>query len=86
VQARTDADPRVQAARAAQRTARDSAQAAALQAAYEHLREAVRLEQHGALAQAFDAAHDIARACRVGSLDAVVAAAELRTHLIERLG
>ena len=37
----------------------------------------------GELAAEFDAIHSVARAIEVGSVDRVIAAAELRPHLIE---
>jgi acetyl-CoA carboxylase carboxyltransferase component len=85
VQARTDADTRLQAAAGALRAARGPEHAAALTAELERVREQVTLEQHGAVARAFDAVHTVERARAVGSLDAIVAVADLRRRLIERL-
>jgi hypothetical protein len=42
----------------------------------------VRAEKISELAAEFDAVHDINRAVRVGSVDEVIAAAELRPKLI----
>jgi len=85
VQARAEADPRLQAALAALRAARDPEQAAALRAAAESLREEIALAQHREVARAFDAVHTVERAHAVGSLDRIVAVGDLRRCLIERL-
>ena len=85
VRARTEADPRLRAGREALARARDPERAAALAAQLERVREQVGLEQHGAVAREFDAVHTVERARAVGSLDAVVAVAELRRHLINQL-
>jgi acetyl-CoA carboxylase carboxyltransferase component len=83
--ARSDADPRLAAARAALRAERDPDRAAALRAGLDRLREQIELEQHGEIAGAFDAIHTVERALAVGSLDRIVAPADLRRCLIERL-
>ena len=44
---------------------------------------AVRAEMVGEVAEAFDAVHDVERALRVGSLDRIIAAAELRPYLVD---
>ena len=46
------------------------------------LRSAVRSEKLGEVAAEFEAVHDIARAQRVGSVHAIVPAAELRPRLV----
>jgi hypothetical protein len=46
------------------------------------LRSAVRSEKLGEVAAEFEQVHDIARALAVGSVHAIVPAAELRPHLI----
>ncbi|HWM12681.1 MAG TPA: hypothetical protein VNO82_25195, partial [Solirubrobacteraceae bacterium] len=43
----------------------------------------VRSEKLGELAAEFDAIHSVRRAVEVGSVDRVIAAADLRPHLIE---
>ena len=85
LQARTDADPRLQAARAALRAERDPERAAALRGEVERLREEIALAQHREVASAFDAVHTVERAHAVGSLDRIIAVGELRRSLIERL-
>ncbi len=85
VRARTETDPRVQAARTALARVRDRPRAVALAAALERLRETVGREQHAAVAQEFDAVHTVERALAVGSLDAIVTAETLRAHLIAQL-
>jgi acetyl/propionyl-CoA carboxylase alpha subunit/acetyl-CoA carboxylase carboxyltransferase component len=85
VWARTESDPRLQAARAALRAERDPERSALQRAALERLREQIALEQHGAVAREFDAAHSVERALAVGSLDRIVAVADLRRYIIDRL-
>jgi acetyl/propionyl-CoA carboxylase alpha subunit/acetyl-CoA carboxylase carboxyltransferase component len=85
VRARTESDPRLQAAHAALRAERDPDRAAQQRAALDRLREETTLKQHGAVAQAFDAVHTVERARAVGSLDRIIPVSELRRCLIERL-
>jgi acetyl-CoA carboxylase carboxyltransferase component len=85
VQARTESDPRLHAARAALRAERDPDRAAAGRAALDRLREQIALEQHGEVARAFDAVHTVERARAVGSLEQIVPLADLRHHLIAKL-
>jgi len=85
VQARTESDPRLHAARAALRSERDADRAAARRVALEELRQQIALEQHGEVARTFDSVHTVERARAVGSLDHVVPVADLRRLLIERL-
>ncbi|MGC0417363.1 acetyl/propionyl-CoA carboxylase alpha subunit/acetyl-CoA carboxylase carboxyltransferase component [Embleya sp. AB8] len=84
VGARTAADPRVCAleARAAAATGADRV---ALTAELDELRATVRAEKLGEVAAEFDRVHDIRRAVEVGSVDAVIAAAELRPRIIEAI-
>ncbi len=84
VDARTAADPRVAGleARAAEA---DEAQRAVLAAELEQVRAAVRAETLGAVATEFDRVHSIHRAVEVGSVDAVIAAADLRPRVVEAL-
>jgi acetyl-CoA carboxylase carboxyltransferase component len=81
VDARTAADPRVRDldARAA---AAAGVERAALTAELDELRASVRAEKLGEVATQFDRVHDIRRAVRVGSVDAVIPAAELRPRII----
>jgi hypothetical protein len=75
IRARALADPRVAALRAAggPRDAIEAAEARAL--ADEQARFAAR----------FDAVHTVDRALRVGSLEAIVAARDVRAHLVAQL-
>ena len=84
VDARTAADPRVREleARVAASTGPDRA---ALLAELDELRSSVRAEKLGEVAAEFDAVHDIRRAVEVGSVDAVIPAAELRPRIIEAI-
>ncbi len=84
VDARTAADPRVQEleARAAAGT---GAERAALTAELDELRASVRAEKLGEMATEFDGVHSIRRAVEVGSVDAVIGAAEMRPRIIEAI-
>jgi acetyl/propionyl-CoA carboxylase alpha subunit/acetyl-CoA carboxylase carboxyltransferase component len=76
VETRTRKDPRViEAERAA-------AAGGVARARLGEVIAAVRAEMVGQVAEAFDAVHDVDRALRVGSLDRVISAAELRPYLI----
>jgi hypothetical protein len=84
VDARTAADPRVRdhqdrlaAASGIDRTA--------LTAELNVLRTSVRAEKLGEVAAEFDRVHSIRRAVEVGSVDAVIRAAELRPRIIEAI-
>ncbi|WP_433124790.1 carboxyl transferase domain-containing protein [Micromonospora sp. CA-240977] len=85
VNARTAADPRVRdlEARAA---AAAGTERAALTAELDEVRSSVRAEKLGEVATEFDRVHNIQRAVEVGSVDAVVRAAELRPRIIEAIG
>ncbi len=84
VNARVAADPRVREleARAAAATGADRA---TLTAELDELRSSVRAEKVGEVAAEFDRVHDIRRAVEVGSVDAVIRAAELRPRIIEAI-
>ncbi|WP_173095836.1 carboxyl transferase domain-containing protein [Actinomadura verrucosospora] len=84
VDARTAADPRVRdlEARVAPAT---GAERATLTAELDELRSSVRAEKLGEVAAEFDRVHDIRRAVEVGSVDAVIGAAELRPRIIEAI-
>lgn len=58
---------------------------AALTAELEELRSSVRTEKLGEVATEFNRVHDIQRAVEVGSVDAVISAAELRPRIIETI-
>ena len=84
VNARTSADPRVQELEG--RTAEASgADRAALIAELEEVRASVRSEKLGEVATEFDRVHSIRRAVEVGSVDAVISAAEMRPRVIEAI-
>ncbi|MFG1952056.1 carboxyl transferase domain-containing protein [Micromonospora sp. NPDC048830] len=84
VDRRTAADPRVRdlEARAAAASGTDRA---ALTAELDELRSSVRAEKLGEVAAEFDRVHNIQRAVEVGSVDAVIRAAELRPRVIEAI-
>ncbi|MBK7721950.1 MAG: hypothetical protein IPI32_06945 [Austwickia sp.] len=84
VKVRTDRDERVVAARAALGTA-TGAEAGPLRARLAEVTEAVRSEKLGQVADEFDAIHTIERAQRVGSVDEIIAASDVRPWIIEAL-
>jgi acetyl-CoA carboxylase carboxyltransferase component len=81
VNKRTAADPRVRELDARLASA-DEVEQGHLRVELASLRSAVRSEKLGEVAAEFEAVHDIARAQRVGSVHAIVPAAELRPRLI----
>lgn len=84
VNARTAADPRIQdlETRAANAAGTDRAE---LTAELDELRSSVRAEKLGDVAAEFDKVHNIHRAVEVGSVDAVIRAAEMRPRIIEAI-
>lgn len=84
VNARTAADARVRdlETRAGAATGTERA---ALTAELDELRSSVRAEKLGEVATEFDRVHNIQRAVEVGSVDAVIRAAELRPRIIEAI-
>ncbi|HEV7961991.1 MAG TPA: carboxyl transferase domain-containing protein, partial [Actinoplanes sp.] len=84
VNARTAADPRVRDLEA-RVAAAAGADRAALTAELDELRSSVRAEKLGEVATEFDRVHNIQRAVEVGSVDAVIRAAELRPRIIEAI-
>ncbi|WP_433342637.1 carboxyl transferase domain-containing protein [Micromonospora sp. CA-111912] len=84
VNARTAADPRVRDLEA-RVAAASGADRAALTAELDELRATVRPEKLGEVATEFDRVHNIQRAVEVGSVDAVIRAAELRPRIIESI-
>ncbi|MFF3867592.1 carboxyl transferase domain-containing protein [Micromonospora sp. NPDC001898] len=84
VNARTAADPRVRDLEA-RVAAASGADRAALTAELDELRSTVRPEKLGEVAAEFDRVHNIQRAVEVGSVDAVIRAAELRPRIIESI-
>ncbi|MEN3615562.1 carboxyl transferase domain-containing protein [Plantactinospora sp. ZYX-F-223] len=84
VDARTAADPRVRDLEARVASA-SGADRAALTAELDELRTSVRTEKLGEVAAEFDRVHNIQRAVEVGSVDAVIRAADLRPRVIEAI-
>ncbi|ASO20505.1 acetyl/propionyl-CoA carboxylase alpha subunit/acetyl-CoA carboxylase carboxyltransferase component [Actinoalloteichus hoggarensis] len=85
VNRRTAADPRV-ADLEARLGAAAGAERAELSATLAEVRSAVRAEKLADVATEFDRVHSVQRAIEVGSVDAVVRAAELRPRIIEAIG
>ncbi|MGY1590729.1 carboxyl transferase domain-containing protein [Geodermatophilus sp. SYSU D00708] len=81
VDKRTGADPRVRELETALASA-DPVEQARLRAELAGVRSAVRSEKLGEVADEFESVHDIERARRVGSVHAIIPAAELRPRLI----
>jgi acetyl-CoA carboxylase carboxyltransferase component len=84
VKQRTDADPRVRAARKAVDAAAGT-DAARLRGTLAEVAEQVRSEKLGEVAAEFDAIHTVERALRVGSVDRIIAARELRPYVVDAL-
>ncbi|MGI5150202.1 carboxyl transferase domain-containing protein [Plantactinospora sp. CA-294935] len=84
VDARTAADPRVRDLETRVASA-SGADRAALTAELDELRTSVRTEKLGEVAAEFDRVHNIQRAVEVGSVDAVIRAADLRPRVIEAI-
>ena len=84
VNTRTAADPRVKdlEGRLAESSGTDRA---TLAAELEEVRASVRSEKLGEVAAEFDRVHSIQRAVEVGSVDAVISAAEMRPRIIEAI-
>jgi acetyl-CoA carboxylase carboxyltransferase component len=86
VQARTKADPRVvDAARRVETLAGRDDESQKARRELHALTESVRSEKLGEVAQEFDEVHSIRRALDVGSVDRIIAAANLRPYLIGAL-
>jgi acetyl/propionyl-CoA carboxylase alpha subunit/acetyl-CoA carboxylase carboxyltransferase component len=84
VNGRTAADPRVRDLEARVEIA-SGVDRASLTAELDELRALVRAEKLGEVATEFDRVHSIQRAVRVGSVDAVIRASELRPRIIEAI-
>jgi acetyl-CoA carboxylase carboxyltransferase component len=82
VDKRTANDPRVTDLQA-QVSAAGGTHRAALHAQLAEVQSAVRAEKLGEVAAEFDRVHSIQRAVEVGSVDAIIGAAELRPRIIE---
>jgi acetyl/propionyl-CoA carboxylase alpha subunit/acetyl-CoA carboxylase carboxyltransferase component len=85
VDTRTSADPRVTALEASVSAATAPEKKAELTSELAGVRAAVRAEKLSAVASEFDAVHSIQRAVEVGSVDAVIAASELRSAIAEQV-
>ncbi|KZM74392.1 carboxyl transferase domain-containing protein [Nocardia terpenica] len=81
VDARTADDPRIKRLEQSIAASDDAEKRAELATELAELRTSVRAEQISALAAEFDQVHSIERAVRVGSVDAVIAASELRPRI-----
>jgi len=84
VDARTKKDARVAALEAEMQKASE-ADRAALRAALVEVTRSVRSEKLGEVANQFDSIHSVHRALKVGSLDRIISAAELRPFLIDAI-
>jgi acetyl-CoA carboxylase carboxyltransferase component len=78
---RTTADPRVTALQA-QAAETSGAERSALNVRLAEVQSAVRAEKLGEVAAEFDRVHSIQRAVDVGSVDAIISAAQLRPAII----
>ncbi len=81
---RTATDPRVTELQA-RISGASGADRAALNAQLAEVQSAVRAEKLGEVAAEFDRVHSIERAVEVGSVDAIIKAAELRPRIIEAI-
>jgi acetyl/propionyl-CoA carboxylase alpha subunit/acetyl-CoA carboxylase carboxyltransferase component len=84
VKVRTEQDARVVALRA-EIAAATGATAGALRAKLQGVTELVRSEKLGEVADEFDGIHTIERALRVGSVDRIIQAAQIRPYVIDAL-
>ncbi|WP_017615196.1 ATP-binding protein [Nocardiopsis salina] len=84
VKKRTAADPRVSDLQARVSEAA-TAERAELNAELAEVRASVRAEKLGEVAAEFDRVHSIRRAVDVGSVDAVISAAEMRPRIVEAI-
>ena len=84
VSSRTAGDPRVAGLRARLAEA-SGAERAALGARLAEAQASVRAEKLGEVAAEFDRIHSIERAVQVGSVDAIISAAQLRPRIIDAI-
>jgi acetyl-CoA carboxylase carboxyltransferase component len=84
VNRRTASDPRIKALEE-RLAAATGADRGALAAELDELRASVRTEKLNEVAAEFDRKHSIQRAVEVGSVDAVIKAAEMRPRIIEAI-
>jgi acetyl-CoA carboxylase carboxyltransferase component len=85
VDGRTKKDARVKEAEAALKAAATDAERVALRAALVEVTKTVRSEKLGDVADEFDHIHSVHRALKVGSLDRIISAAELRPYLVDAI-
>jgi acetyl-CoA carboxylase carboxyltransferase component len=85
VDGRTRKDARVKEAEAALKAAATDAERVALRAALVEVTKTVRSEKLGDVADEFDHIHSVHRALKVGSLDRIISAAELRPYLVDAI-
>ncbi len=87
VRSRTERDPRVKAVAADLRSssAADESATGRLRAQLAETTTAVRSDKLGEVAEEFDGVHTIGRALAVGSVDRIVAAADIRPYLVDAL-
>jgi acetyl-CoA carboxylase carboxyltransferase component len=85
VDARTEADPAVRELEAQLAANPDGAARANIQLKLAETRAVVRSEKHGEVAAEYEAVHNIERARRIGSVHAVIPAAELRPRIAASL-
>ncbi len=85
VDARTEADPAVRELKAQLAACPDGAARANIQLKLAETRAVVRSEKHGEVAAEYEAVHNIERARRIGSVHAVIPAAELRPRIAASL-
>ncbi|MGA7756796.1 MAG: carboxyl transferase domain-containing protein [Ilumatobacteraceae bacterium] len=84
VKQRTERDPQVREAREAAASA-SGTDAARRRTELAKITEQVRSEKLGEVADEFDGIHTIERALRVGSVDRIIAAADLRPYVVDAL-
>ena len=84
VKRRTDRDPQISELERRVAVAEGSARAE-LQSELAAKRNEIQAHHRGAVAREFDEIHDVERALRVGSLDRIISASELRPYLIDAI-
>jgi acetyl-CoA carboxylase carboxyltransferase component/biotin carboxyl carrier protein len=85
VDGRTKKDARVKEREAALKAAATDAERVARRAELAEVTKTVRSEKLGEVADEFDRIHSVHRALKVGSLDRIISAAELRPYLIDAI-
>jgi len=84
VKQRTESDPRLRTARKALAEA-TGAEATRLRSTLAEVTEQVRSQKLGEVAGEFDGIHNIERALRVGSVDRIIKAREIRQYIVDAL-